>query len=285
MEGEGPFDSAWLKFGWAIVHADALNEEIAAHALSSEGRTPFKTARYYDPKRHCIVLPIYSIEPFPIRWGLRLGDVVHGYRSALDHVAWAVVKRGRAKLTEKQERNVLFPIAKRREDFNSSLALRLPGASRADIAAIRRYQPYQRGQRNLSKHVLSILASLSNDDKHRTVQPVWALPERATWAVGEQRDCILSRSTTRARRETLKVGTELVAIYVRKTGPNPEVEVYGEVAADVAINDQTWLRNWLDETTRFINQLLREFATPPEDLFERIGISQPDLPALRHPLI
>jgi hypothetical protein len=276
-EDEAAFDSAWLKFGWAVTHADALSEEIALHAQSPEGATPFKTARYYDPKRHCIVLPIHSIVPFPIRWGLRLGDIVHGYRSALDHVAWAVVGRGSSpSLTEKKARRVQFPIAKRREEFNSSLRDRLPGASRADIAVIRRYQPYKRGERNLSKHVFSILARLSNDDKHRAVQPVWAMPESATWAVGELSDCVLTRTTTRGRREPLKVGTELVCVYVRRTGPNPEAEIYGEVAADVAIDEQTWLRNWLEETTRFINRLLCEFADPPGDLFERLGVTQTD---------
>jgi len=49
MADEDSFDSAWLKFGWAVVHADALQEEIVAHARETKGQTPFKTARYYDP--------------------------------------------------------------------------------------------------------------------------------------------------------------------------------------------------------------------------------------------
>lgn len=276
MAEEGLFDSAWLKFGWAVVHADALQQEIVVHARETKGHTPFQTARYYDAKRHCIVIPIHSIEPFPIRWGLRLGDVVHGYRSALDHLAWAVVARGAAgKLTKRQAFRVQFPISKQRGHFNEALAERLPGARRADIAIIRRYQPYQRGQRSLARHVFTILADLSNDDKHRAVQPVWALPAGATWKVGKTRDCVLTRTTTRARRETLKVGTELVCVYVRRTGPNPEIEMYGEVAADVAINEQTWLTNWLQETTTFINRLLLEFGTGPNDLFERLGVEEP----------
>ena len=266
------FDSAWLKFGWAVAHADALNNEIEAHAKSTKGQTPFKTRKYYDPQRHCIVLAIESIEPLPVRWGLLFGDVVYGFRSALDHVAWAVVARGTIPtLTEQQERNVLFPISRRREDFNSSLGRRLPGARRADVAVIRRYQPYQRGKRNLSNHVLAILNGLSNDDKHRSVQPVWALPDSAVWSIGDISDCVLTRPSPRAPRETLKVGTELVRLYVRKTGPDPDIEMYGEISADIAINERIWLQNWFDETTRFINKLLREFASPPKDLREQVG--------------
>jgi hypothetical protein len=172
-----PFDSAWLKWGWAVAHAQALERDISAYTLDTKVDLPYTTRTEYDAKRHAVLLRVETIDPLPIRWGLRIGDVANNFRAALDHLAWALVQRGRnaGKLTQAQKRNIYFPIAFSRTDFNSALG-KLPGIRRADRAIIRRYQPYLRGKSNVWRHCLTPLPRLTADDKHKEIRPVWSVP-------------------------------------------------------------------------------------------------------------
>ena len=270
---DGLFDSAWFKLGWAVVNAETLEADILVYGVETHGQAPFKTKRRYDAKRHCIILSVAEIDPLPIHWGLQLGDVAHNFRSSLDHLAWALVKRGSATLTEAQERRVYFPIAKSPRHFAAVQKTMLVGVRRADLAIVRAYQPYKRGKRNLQRHVFSVLDELSNHDKHRTVQPIWSLPDSATWERGDAHDCEITQIVERARRVPLQVDTELARFYVRKTGPNPDIEVKGETTADPAINERVWLRNWIEETVKYTSSLLHEFSEPPPGLEALMSIS------------
>jgi len=70
---DGLFDSAWLKWGGAVIHSHALQADIDAWAVDPNRETGFEITKRYDAKRHCVVLSVASIDPLPIRWGLRLG--------------------------------------------------------------------------------------------------------------------------------------------------------------------------------------------------------------------
>jgi hypothetical protein len=207
-----------------------------------------------------------EIEPYPDRWGLRLGDVVHGYRSCLDHAAWAMVKRGRTpNLTEHQESGVYFPISATRGKFNASLngkRPKLPGVQRADIAIARRYQPYRYGKRNLALHSLWVLDELSRNDKHRSIQPILGTPDAAYYEVTNAADCIVRGIQPRALRKSLKVGSEVGRFYVKKTGPNPRLQVQGNVPVAPAINDRIHLDKWMELTMQVTFNILRLCAPP-----------------------
>ena len=49
------FNSAWLKWAWAVRHANALQVELAAEA-DGQVRHGYTTRPEYDPKRHCVIL-------------------------------------------------------------------------------------------------------------------------------------------------------------------------------------------------------------------------------------
>jgi hypothetical protein len=269
LMGDDPFDSAWLKWAMAVVNADVLQDNINELAGKGELQMRIGMAQEYDAKRHCIILTATEvISPFPVMWGLLLGDMVHDYRSSLDHIAWALYKRGRTpNLTESKERLVLFPIADDRTKFNDSLTRKLPGVRRADIAIVRRYQPYKSGKRKLHLHVLKVLDGLSTADKHRVIQPVQPAPETAGYRLIQQTDCVATRlGPRRARRVTLKPGTELARVYVRKTGPNPEIDVEPHFTLDPAINERLTFQDWAVHTMKITSLLLREFAKPPESV-------------------
>lgn len=207
------FDSPWLKLGRAIHHAQALQAEIDEDQTADDPLLSVRTE--YQSARHGFAVYATAVRPVPSSWGLLVGDIAFNFRCALDHLAWALVSRGRTPpetLTTKQQKGVYFPIAKRREDFNSSLAGMLPGVGRSDIAKVRATQPYHNGRKRI-RHNFVILAELNNLDKHRSFQPVWDHTVLLGLRVTKSRDAsnIRVRPLIRGPRE-LRVGAELALI-------------------------------------------------------------------------
>jgi hypothetical protein len=274
------FESAWLKWGRAVVHAQTLKADLDA-VTSNVGRQPtFTVEAKYQPKRHGFSVIVTDIDPMPPTWGLLIGDIANNLRSALDQTAWAIVTRGQTPpdtLSKRSQRKIYFPVCKDRKEFNGSLSTMLPGATRADIARVRRYQPYKHARGIRAWFAFALLAKINTGDKHRTTEPVWALPIRASIQVSDERDCVVPSRSNPGKREALQVDTELILVRARKTGPNPHIEVIPHVAAEPAIQGHLLIREWLRVTIFWTQKLLREFSeTPPQ--IEHIGI---DFDALR----
>jgi len=260
-----PLHGAWLKWAWASRHAKGLEADIN-RTLERQRQPPFKPTHDYDPKLHGFIVSVASIRPTPPRWGLNLGDIVHNYRCVLDYVAWFLVARGQTpNLTEKQAKNVYFPIALSGEQFKASIPQMLPGVRRADLAIVRRYQPYKAGTRNIDRHCLTTLAKLSNMDKHRTLQPLWLRTHEAQFAITRTVDFEVRRIVLPKFPRPMEVGTELLRIYGVRTGPDPDIEVQGEIAPDVALDERIWVKNFCDTTMKFVGRLLAEFEPPSDE--------------------
>jgi hypothetical protein len=261
--GMGEFDSAWRKWHWAAVHAATYEAEVAAFGSDAVRQPTIKCRAEYVARRHGFAVIVDEVTPMPTTLSLRLGDIAHNYRSALDHLAWSLVARGakRGALTEAQERRVAFPISRSRADFNQQVARCLPGVPRHEIAVVRRYQVFQRGKTLAPLHALTILAKLSNDDKHRQIQPVPVSPTRGGYKITDIQDCEVTRSPNYGVAKPLEVGTELWLIGVRRTGAQPQLSV--EVVYDAQPRlGATTVINWLDEAKATIRRLLCEFGPP-----------------------
>lgn len=283
MAHDSRFDSAWLKWAQAVKHAHALEDDIDAF---SEHHEPLLRSRTeYQAKRHGFAVIVEEVGPTPIRWQLVLGDVANNYRAALDHLAWALVSRGRTppgsgKLTSGQENAVYFPISEDRHQFNAQIRrpanlktrLNLPGIRRADAAKVRRRQPYHHSARRRSMHALVLLAGVNSGDKHRTVQPIWAQPTRVDLEVTDARDCEVPRLGFRRNRNPLEVGVELAYIGVRRTGANPQLEVKVAVTAEPSIGNRISFKEWGTRAGAFISGLLIEFSDPSQELVEATGV-------------
>src|SRR5258705_166104 len=129
---DGLFDDPWAKWAWAMSHARTLEDEI--NDLADNPQPLIFGVGQYDSKRHGFRLVALTVDPLPLRWSLILGDIVHGYRSCLDHLAWALVQRGHTpNLSEKKAKLVYFPVATERTVFNKQIVSMLPGVRRADI--------------------------------------------------------------------------------------------------------------------------------------------------------
>ena len=143
---------------------------------------------------------------------------------------------------------------------------------RADAAKVRAYQPYLSGKRSVSFHPFALLREINNADKHRTVHPIWDIPTYAHYEVTDQRDCVLSERGSRAQICHLKVDAEVAFIKVRKTGPDPQIEVQPYAEAEPSLEQRVWLQTWLRDIKTAAFLLLTEFSTPPDELDE-VGIA------------
>lgn len=270
-DGDGFLDP-WLKWGWATRRAAELKSDLDTWSADGTRQEPISHQAEYDARRHCIIWWITESSGYPDRFGLQLGEVVHGYRSCLDHLAWALVKRGtEASRPDSELTSVYYPLATNAAEFTRQIAAnnrspgKLPGVRRADLAIIRRYQPYSGGQRKRRWHCFTALHGMSNKDKHQTIQPVMPIPTGGAFDFSNPRDCEITRRIEKGRAVPLAVGTELTRVYVRKTGPRPRLELDYLVATKPTIPNGIGLYDWLDTTSRHIFELLNEFSgLPPQ---------------------
>ncbi|MGA3184438.1 MAG: hypothetical protein ABSE52_07565 [Candidatus Dormibacteria bacterium] len=262
------FRSAWLKCVWAIAQSYQFEGELEAALKEAETNPPFTTRQEYHPEFHGFSVKVAAVCEVPPRWGLMLGDLASGFHDALDHLAWALVSRGRTpppRLTERQRRGIYFPICSTNAIFNRKLGGYLPGARRADIAMVRKAQPYFSGKITVSRHCLTTLQELSDADKHRTVQLVLLRPDRSIDEFQEARDCVIRR-IREMRPRALKVDAEISRVYAKKTGPNPDIALKGYLATSVAFGNGAWVANFLKTIREFVPVLLAQFAEPDIDI-------------------
>jgi hypothetical protein len=274
------FDSAWLKWAQGLLHAEALQADIAriGHEPDAYPVSAFRTK--YKPKRHGFAVIAEDIAPIPARWPLLLGDVANNYRAALDHLAWALVSRGHTppvKLTKRQEKAVYFPIYKERAEFNGRVGAQLPGVRRADLAKVRRHQPYHHGPTMRARHALSLLASINAGDKHRTIQPLWAVSVQTGMEITQRRDCVITGTKPGGRATPLEVDAEIAFLYARRTGLNPEIEMNLKITAEPTLDNILGVREWAKAVGVAIMLLLFEFSPQPREKIREVGAKLRDV--------
>lgn len=262
------FDSAWLKVTHALGHARALFDDIESFEKSA-GRNPVGSVRAeYDARRHGFAVYPNDVAATPTRWGLVLGDIAHNFRSSLDHLAWALVCRGKTPphtLSHRQRQQIYFPITDKRENFNKQLATKLPGVKRGDIAIVRRRQPYNYRRPNRDRHFLTILNLLNNGDKHRTLQPVWVYPTFVGVEVWRMQDCVVTQRSWPRRQGPLSTDRELTFIRAKRRGGKPHLEVRVDIQTEPSIEQRLSVKSWIITCTALTTILLNEFSKPPDE--------------------
>lgn len=265
------FDGPWLKWGRAVIHADALQAEIDAAGIDGPDQPTFAVRTEYQPKRHGFAVVIDDIDPAPPTWGLILGDIANNLRSALDQLAWQIVSRGKTPpntLSEEAQNRIYYPLCKNPRHLTKVLDRKLPGARYLDTQRVRRYQPYKH---RAWGYVLPLLADINADDKHRTTQPVWATFLGGTIEVTHRWDCIIRERDALVPRQVLKVDTEIGFVRAQKMGNNPDIEVVPHLTAEPALDGCILLREWMRIALWWVQWLLYEFSEMPPQI-ERLGI-------------
>jgi len=155
-----PFlQSAWLKVERANRHLRALNESIAQYSQSQFNRVGVYFHRETGEKIFRLDRPLD--EP-PPQFSPIIGDVLFGYRSALDHLMRELVIISGSCPTDGTQ----FPICDTRERFHGRGERMWRGVTPAIQATLEREQPYC-GHNNFGGELLVTLRDLNNIDKHR----------------------------------------------------------------------------------------------------------------------
>lgn len=163
----------WAKLWRANNHSAELYEAI--EAFRAEGRETHRleqVSRVRDGVEWQVIRCAEILEPLPIEWALIAGDAIHNMRSALDHLACALVIRNGNDPTNRTS----FPIYPQRPS-RGAIEGKLEGMAVADAEQIRAMQPYLDPQSDRSIMLLK-LSRLDNDDKHKLVAPTYALSSR-----------------------------------------------------------------------------------------------------------
>ena len=185
IEGAGGLGSRHLKGAWSKwrrgnLHAESFNEQ--ARAFLEE--KPYAVSVEAEPERGKYVYRISVRQDFPSETlEPILGDAVHNYRSALDHVAWQLaVANDPSHRSSLNDRFTSFPI------FTDGKQYRTLGRGRTKRmgvqaqALIEQMQPYQGP--DPERHVASVLQELDNGDKHKGILLAMAAVEEFKYSKG-----------------------------------------------------------------------------------------------------
>jgi hypothetical protein len=244
---------AWMKLRWGESHVDRLSGEIArflnanCHSVRAE----------FDGKGY-LVFP--AMEEPPTHWPLVLGDAVHSLRGALDYAMWAMImrfQRGQS-LAVRQRRDIQFPLTR-----DPAQLVKSPTYEWLDPYSKTIVRDLQRHGRPWEANPLRALWKLSNQDKHRLlVSQVAALGSgQFQLAIGRNHDILKTTQPTVLVKlgDRLNNETPIARFGVVVTGPNPEVDVEGQIPARIEFStgEVTIRHDTLPKMAELINLTLQ----------------------------
>lgn len=160
-----------LKLARALNEIKALDKEVVAFIQTLP--YPYRPAFDFNVDTRIITFSVHIEKTPDPMWGVRIGEVIHNLRSALDHIIWELVilTTGRPPVLPTKNQ---FPIFESKEGFNVRGIDQFLKCVRQDaVELIRSEQPYSTGENR--KSPLWHLHELSNADKHRTICVVGTL--------------------------------------------------------------------------------------------------------------
>lgn len=202
--------------------------------------------------------------PIPLDFPVRVGEIAHHLRSALDHLVWCeAVEVLRREPTDDEARKIAFPIWRTRIDFKKSKVQRYVSPDAWTI--IERYQPYDRGKPKRSK-ALGLLHWINRIDKHR-------LLHGGTAHIGHFNPLSLVDYNSDARLieapvwgnvlgYPLKRETKIAWLRFDPEGPDPNVRVKRTPSVSVSYGDAPdhLGRVEISETVRQVGRVVDDFA-------------------------
>ncbi len=249
------------KLDRAYEHLRVLNAETAAfyEGTPDEGQ-PYEVQSEFRADTSEYVFTVKVLRQPPARLGLILGDYIHNLRAALDHLVCQLARlSGPSDCTTTQ-----FPIRKSSQLFDSVEPDWLRGVDAEHRAAIERKQPYYARER-ARDHALSIIEALDNFDKHRAIHPAFGffrdpgLTGAAALRFVSDRDAGAIRLRKIANGRRIEGDTDIVRLKLAPLGPNPEVDMHGDLTFEPAFGDE-WLKGTaLPQLARYVESLIAEF--------------------------
>jgi hypothetical protein len=160
-----------LKLARAWQQIDALKPDIKAFIATD----PYLPRVNFNPQTHELRVSVeVQCAPDPM-WGVRIGEIVHNFRSALDHLVWELVILSTRHAPARGSKNQ-FPIFETAAGFDGRGVSQFLRNVRTDaVDLIRSEQPFATGEGERSP--LWHLKELSDIDKHRTLHVTGAMVE------------------------------------------------------------------------------------------------------------
>lgn len=248
---------AEAKLQRAYLHLQELERDPATTANYAH-RISF--AQHFDPDARTIEATLQGVPDLPTEWSLIAADYLQNVRAALNYLVWELSRWNLLRQGETREpkRITQFPINTVAEEFD---AHKLPDLHANHVALIQRLQPsaidievppgmspemyaglsreqlpgsfFIRRDRRIAAHPLSVLAKLTNEDKHRRL-PVALLGnwEGAIRGMPSPRNCTIGHLSWGAMSPHLENGAVWGTVYeVTPLGEGePELEMKDEIS-------------------------------------------------------
>lgn len=226
----------------------SFTEEVESESVSEAGREVIMVCRIHVQR---------ELDP---EWGLLCGDFVQNLRAALDHLVWQlVIVSGNKPGGDNQ-----FPICSTgtrywcsRKDGAPSVRDRmLKGVSDDYRAAIDAVQPY-RTPGGPQGSPLSVLASLSNADKHRVTHPAFAV---ALQADADHFDIAttVEGGIADVEQTTGRIDDGAEALRLRYVVPDPDahVQVNAKIPVQIGFGERGVLMPSLSQIFEFVRDFI-----------------------------
>lgn len=160
---------------WDEIHA--LQRDLTTFL---EDPHPYVPRVHFNKETHTLTVSVHVQKTADPMWGVRIGEIVHNLRSALDHAVWELYVLTNKQPPPTRSKNQ-FPIFELQDGFDKRGRTEFLRGIRADaVDLIRTEQPFPKeeggtGERDRSP--LWHLKVLSDIDKHRTLHVTGAMVE------------------------------------------------------------------------------------------------------------
>jgi hypothetical protein len=255
----GELHEARAKLGRAREHADRLSEEgLALHGPDLP--QPITCTTTFNADENCFDVSIASVREPPPRLALILGDALHNFRAALDHVAWRLA--GHARRGAPPRSRARFPIV------NSPMAFRRAEVQDAisqidarHIEMIERLQPYRQIFTDDVLHPLAALRTMSNRDNYRLLDVALVPADLEISVSGVPQGCrvvALDLNTEAVTRPPV-AGLRVARYYVDSTTGDPELTVRLGDSGYLAVDGMVSVDDRLERIGRCVEDVIETF--------------------------
>jgi hypothetical protein len=251
---------AYAKLAWGIEHIQAFQLE-RDRLLTQLTRPPIIFRQELNTDTSEWVVSVAEVAQFP-SLSLFVGDAANNFRSALDYLVSEIAFIDGGGIDRPKSRSQ-FPLTSHSGYFRDNTGLMLEDVLDSHKTMIERFQPYRRWK-SLDFHPLGLLRDISDDDKHRLVVPAPVTAANlSTQFPHWGHDCnfdgrVRGRAIT---RHPLGVGTEVLAIGLNITGPNPRMEVDTDVPIQISLMNGLPVDYALAEIAQAVEVVLKRFTS------------------------
>lgn len=221
-----------------IERAQSVIDELESAIVAYLAEQPYEIVHEFNPQTAEYVVR-GRVTKSTAYLSVIVGDAVHNLRSSLDHLAWRLALL----TTDKPFDRTQFPIALSPGEFNSKTGQNMiRDLSPKHRAIVESLQPYNGPDTpdSFAPLALADLRCLSNTDKHRLLNT--AIAQRSRQLQPRGIGLRIVRDVERIRDEKWSLGgpidgAEIVRMVLEGVGPNPKVNVQGELPVGITFDD------------------------------------------------